>query len=219
MADVNVTSLFLNLRSLYFSLSDLEKFIIVVEAGLSQTVEEGNYTSLVEVMGHLLAVKERQNATDTMFEPLQHTIALLKVYEQELPDVVYKQLEVNCPSSTSHSFPQPIFSQLRQTHCFFFVSYNCPSSLYSPAHSCLLHVSLSPFISLSLHLTFYLTVTPQELPERWNSVRKQAAVVKQKVAPLQATEVVSLRRKCTAFDVEQCTFRVNFRNHGPFRYK
>eukprot|EP00066_Takifugu_rubripes_P027828 XP_011617094.1 PREDICTED: dynein heavy chain 9, axonemal [Takifugu rubripes] len=132
------------------SLSDLEKFIIVVEAGLSQTVEEGNYTSLVEVMGHLLAVKERQNATDTMFEPLQHTIALLKVYEQELPDVVYKQLE--------------------------------------------------------------------ELPERWNSVRKQAAVVKQKVAPLQATEVVSLRRKCTAFDVEQCTFRVNFRNHGPFRF-
>lgn len=124
---MNVASLLLNLRPLNFtiSLSDLEKFIIVVEAGLSQTVEEGNYTSLVEVMGHLLAVKERQNATDTMFEPLQHTIALLKVYEQELPDVVYKQLEVKCCSSTSHSiFP---------THYFFFVPYNCPSSLYSLA--------------------------------------------------------------------------------------
>ena len=38
-----------------------------------------------------------------MFEPLQHTIALLKVYEQELPDVVYKQLEVNCRLSTHFS--------------------------------------------------------------------------------------------------------------------
>lgn len=113
-------------------------------------MEEGNYTSLVEVMGHLLAVKERQNATDTMFEPLQYTIALLKVYEQELPDVVYKQLEVNCRSSTSHSFPQPIFSQLRQTHYFIFVSYNCPSSLYSPAAGN--SSSATPVFPLSIHL-------------------------------------------------------------------
>lgn len=144
-----------NLRSLNFSLSDLEKFIIVVEAGLSQTVEEGNYTSLVEVMGHLLAVKERQNATDIMFEPLQHTIALLKVYEQELPDVVYKQLEVNCHLSTSYSFPQPIFSQLRQTHYFFFVSYNCPSSLYSPAAGNSSSATLVRFAFPSLHSSPY----------------------------------------------------------------
>jgi len=57
-------------------------------------VEEGDYRGLVQVIGHLLAVKERQNTTDTMFEPLQQTIALLKVYEQELPEVVYKQLAV-----------------------------------------------------------------------------------------------------------------------------
>lgn len=78
-----------------YSLSDLEKFISVAEAGLSRQVEEGDYGGLVEVMGHLLAVKERQHTTDAMFEPLQQTIALLKVYEQDLPDVVYKQLEVN----------------------------------------------------------------------------------------------------------------------------
>lgn len=76
------------------SLSDLEKFVSVAEAGLGQRVEEGDYGGLVAVMGHLLAVKERQNTTDAMFEPLQQTITLLKVYEQELPDVVYKQLEV-----------------------------------------------------------------------------------------------------------------------------
>uniref|UniRef100_A0A668AEI7 Dynein axonemal heavy chain 17 n=1 Tax=Myripristis murdjan TaxID=586833 RepID=A0A668AEI7_9TELE len=75
------------------SLTDLEKFISVAEAGLGRRVEEGDYGGLVEVMGHLLAVKERQNTTDAMFEPLQQTIALLKTYEQELPDVVYKQLE------------------------------------------------------------------------------------------------------------------------------
>uniref|UniRef100_A0A8C4H1B1 Dynein heavy chain 9, axonemal n=1 Tax=Dicentrarchus labrax TaxID=13489 RepID=A0A8C4H1B1_DICLA len=132
------------------SLSDLEKFISVAEAGLNQQVEEGDYGGLVGVMGHLLAVKDRQSTTDAMFEPLQQTIALLKVYEQELPDVVYKQLE--------------------------------------------------------------------ELPEKWNNVRKQAVLVKQQVAPLQAIEVTSLRRKCASFDVEQHTFRENFRNNGPFRF-
>ncbi|KAM4623876.1 dynein axonemal heavy chain 9 isoform 1-T1 [Polymixia lowei] len=75
------------------SLSDLEEFVSVAEAGLGRRVEEGDYGGLVGVMGHLLAVKDRQSTTDAMFEPLQQTIALLKVYEQELPDVVYKQLE------------------------------------------------------------------------------------------------------------------------------
>ncbi|XP_044194722.1 dynein heavy chain 9, axonemal isoform X6 [Thunnus albacares] len=132
------------------SLSDLEKFVSVAEAGLGQRVEEGDYGGLVAVMGHLLAVKERQNTTDAMFEPLQQTITLLKVYEQELPDVVYKQLE--------------------------------------------------------------------ELPEKWTNVKKQAVLVKQQVAPLQAIEVASLRRKCASFDVEQHTFREHFRNNGPFRF-
>uniref|UniRef100_A0A7N8YQ50 Dynein, axonemal, heavy chain 9 n=1 Tax=Mastacembelus armatus TaxID=205130 RepID=A0A7N8YQ50_9TELE len=132
------------------SLSDLENFISVTEASLIQLVEEGDYDGLVRVMGHLMAVKERQNTTDVMFEPLQQTIALLKVYEQELPDVVYKQLE--------------------------------------------------------------------ELPEKWNNVKKQAMLVKQQVAPLQAIEVSSLRRKCASFDVEQFNFREHFRNSGPFRF-
>ncbi|XP_024861684.2 dynein heavy chain 9, axonemal isoform X1 [Kryptolebias marmoratus] len=75
------------------SLSDLARFIVVTEAGLNQQVQAGDCSGLLEVMGHLMAVKERQNTTDTMFEPLQQTIALLKMYEQELPEVVYKQLE------------------------------------------------------------------------------------------------------------------------------
>lgn len=81
-------------RGSIYSLSDLENFVNLAEAGLAQRVEEGDYNGLVGVMGHLLAVKERQDTTDAMFEPLQQTMALLKVYEQELPDLVYKHLEV-----------------------------------------------------------------------------------------------------------------------------
>uniref|UniRef100_A0A665X2B6 Dynein, axonemal, heavy chain 9 n=1 Tax=Echeneis naucrates TaxID=173247 RepID=A0A665X2B6_ECHNA len=132
------------------SLSDLENFISTAEAGLGHRVEEGDYSGLVSVMGHLLAVKERQNSTDAMFEPLKQTIALLKVYEQELPDVVYRQLE--------------------------------------------------------------------ELPEKWNNVKKQVVLVKQQVAPLQSIEVSALRRKCASFDVEQHAFRELFHNNGPFRF-
>lgn len=206
------------------SLSDLERFISLAEAGLSQTVEEGDYAGLVEVMGHLLAVKERQNTTDAMFEPLKHTIALLKVYEQELPDVVYKQLEVKTVVQSHHIlFTGTIslfsFVQLRQSLLFLCVFqlpicfvFSC-SWQFIICHSCLPCFSLLLFISLSLHLT----VTLQELPEKWNNVRKQAALVKQKVAPLQAIEVASLRRKCAVFDVEQHTFREHFRNNGPFR--
>lgn len=76
------------------SLSDLESFISEAEAGLGRRLEEGDYGGLVGVMAHLLAVKERQHSTDAMFEPLKQTIALLKLYEQELPDLVYRQLEV-----------------------------------------------------------------------------------------------------------------------------
>ncbi|CAB1430531.1 unnamed protein product [Pleuronectes platessa] len=132
------------------SLSDLEQCICVTKAGLGQQVKEGDYDGLVDIMGHLLAVKERQKTTDAMFEPLQETITLLKVYEQELPDVVYKQLE--------------------------------------------------------------------ELPDKWNNVRKQAVLAKQQVAPLQAIEVSILRSKVASFDVEQHTFREDFRQNGPFRF-
>ncbi|KAH0629591.1 hypothetical protein JD844_011790, partial [Phrynosoma platyrhinos] len=132
------------------SLADLEEFIKVAEAGLSKKVEKGDYECLVEVMGHLMAVKDRQTSTDEMFEPLKQTIELLKIYEQELPLEVYRQLE--------------------------------------------------------------------ELPEKWNHVKKLAITVKQHVAPLQANEVTVLRKKCAVFDVEQHKFRERFQKEAPFRF-
>nr|XP_060500991.1 dynein axonemal heavy chain 9-like [Panthera onca] len=75
------------------SLADLEVFIRNTESGMLKKVEKGDFKGLVEIMGHLMALKERQNSTDEMFEPLKHTIELLKTYEQELPETVFKQLE------------------------------------------------------------------------------------------------------------------------------
>ncbi|XP_048343352.1 dynein axonemal heavy chain 9-like [Sphaerodactylus townsendi] len=132
------------------SLADLEKFVEIAERGLDKEVEKGDYEGLLEIMGHLMAVKERQTSTNEMFEPLKQTIELLKIYEQELPGEVYKQLE--------------------------------------------------------------------ELPEKWNNVKKLAITVKQHVAPLQANEVTVLRKKCAVFDVEQHKFRERFHKEAPFRF-
>ncbi|KAK2511001.1 hypothetical protein Q9966_016755 [Columba livia] len=132
------------------SLSDLDEFIKTSDKVLSKKVEKGDYDGLVEIMGHLLAVKERHSVTDAMFEPLKQTVELLKTYEQELPEEVYKQLE--------------------------------------------------------------------ELPEKWNNIKKLAIAVKQHVAPLQANEMTVLRKSCAAFDVEQHRFRERFRKEAPFRF-
>lgn len=48
----------------------------------------------MEVMSHLLAVKDRQNATDKMFEPLRETVILLEQYGVTIPDQIYWQMEV-----------------------------------------------------------------------------------------------------------------------------
>lgn len=49
----------------------------------------------------------------------------------------------------------------------------------------------------------------QELPEKWNNTKKIAVTVKQQVAPLQATEVSIIRRKCASFDVSKLSAPVD----------
>lgn len=133
-------------------------------------------------MGHLLAVKERQQTTDTMFEPLQQTIALLKVYEQELPDVVYKQLEVwSRHSVTSPSlycqafflFPPPAVAG---TFLFLCVVQLPISSLFSGSwqfiicHSCRrCFSSPSPYLP---HLSVCLSVCLLGCPSHCRSCRR-----------------------------------------------
>lgn len=76
------------------SLNELQKFVRATVEGIGQPVAKGNHSGLVEVMGHLLALRDRQAATDRMFEPLRDTVTLLEQYGVTIPDQVYSQLEV-----------------------------------------------------------------------------------------------------------------------------
>jgi dynein heavy chain len=88
----------INVYCISSSLNDLVEFIKIADVGLAEEVAEGDYHGLVAVMGHLMAVKDRQATTDEMFEPLKQTIELLKTYGQELPEEVHTQLQVNVAS-------------------------------------------------------------------------------------------------------------------------
>ena len=80
------------IRHVESSLVDLEDFIKTTDQGLQQTVTDGDFEGLVDVMGYIIAVKERQNNTDNMFDPLKQTIELLKSYNHEMSETVYQQL-------------------------------------------------------------------------------------------------------------------------------
>lgn len=75
------------------SLCDLSQFIRSADEGLQQTVTEGDYQALVNVMGYLLQVKERQATTDEMFGPLRDTIELLTFYDEDIPEEVNVYLQ------------------------------------------------------------------------------------------------------------------------------
>lgn len=61
---------------------DLSGFIQEADENMLRPVEEGDYQGLVNVMAYLMNVKERQEVTDEMFEPLRDTIQLLKSYDR-----------------------------------------------------------------------------------------------------------------------------------------
>ncbi|XP_030637015.1 dynein heavy chain 11, axonemal [Chanos chanos] len=125
-------------------------FIEEADTGLRQTVQRGDRHALVQVMGHLLSVRDRQTPTDLLFEPLRAVLSLLEQYNEKLPEHIYAQLE--------------------------------------------------------------------ELPEKWNSVRKLALSVKHEVAPLQNAEVSVIRRKCAAFEMKLSQFTETFKTDAPFTY-
>jgi len=74
------------------SLLDLEDFIEETDSGLSKPVQTGDFESLVATMGHIKECKERQEKNDTMFEPLKASIELLKMYNHEMSEDVFRQL-------------------------------------------------------------------------------------------------------------------------------
>ncbi|XP_006154552.1 dynein heavy chain 11, axonemal [Tupaia chinensis] len=81
------------LRFVINSLNELQEFIKETDIGLQRELNEGDHDGLVDIMGHLLAVRSRQRTTDELFEPLKETITLLESYGQKMPEQVYIQLE------------------------------------------------------------------------------------------------------------------------------
>ena len=56
-------------------------------------------------MSHLLAIRDRQAATDKMFDPLRDTVILLEQYGVTIPDPVYSQLVVRKQIGYFYYFP------------------------------------------------------------------------------------------------------------------
>jgi dynein heavy chain len=46
-------------------------------------------------MGYLVKIRERELATDIMFDPIQEIIELVKSYSIEFPDRIYQLLAVS----------------------------------------------------------------------------------------------------------------------------
>ena len=63
-----------------------------------------------------------------------------------------------------------------------------------------------------------IRILPQELPEQWNNVKKQAVIMKQDTSAHQVEEANNIRRKLASFDVRQHQFRERFRNTAPFQF-
>ena len=75
------------------SLSELNNFIDRSDEALMSQVHEGDYDGLIKVMEFLSLVANRQKATDTMFDPLQEVIDLLRQYGMAIPNESLAQLE------------------------------------------------------------------------------------------------------------------------------
>lgn len=79
---------------LCLSVQELGSFNENTETGLAKTVTDGDYGKLVDIMSHLMAIRDRQLSTEQHFKPLKATSNLLKTYNQQLPEQVYILLEV-----------------------------------------------------------------------------------------------------------------------------
>ena len=58
-----------------------------------------------------------------------------------------------------------------------------------------------------------------DLPEEWSDIKKLSVAMRDYVAPLQASEVDSLQRKCNQFEIKVFEFREEFRLKAPFRFE
>ncbi|KAK4884824.1 hypothetical protein RN001_001095 [Aquatica leii] len=75
------------------SLDELDQFCQEAIAAMQVTLTEDDYEGLITVMGYLIKIRDRQAATDVMFEPIKEMMALLKEYGMEFAEEVYVKLQ------------------------------------------------------------------------------------------------------------------------------
>lgn len=75
------------------SIEELENFIVEATAAMQVELTDDDYDGLLKVMGYLMKVKDRQDTTDLMFEPLKEIIDLLRNYGVEFPEEIHVQLQ------------------------------------------------------------------------------------------------------------------------------
>ncbi|XP_019712197.1 dynein heavy chain 11, axonemal [Hippocampus comes] len=81
------------LNHVHQSVRELSSFVHDTAQGLSNNLSDGDYAGLVDIMGHLMAMRDRQISIEQHFKPLKSTAELLKAYGQQLPESVYTQLQ------------------------------------------------------------------------------------------------------------------------------
>ena len=75
------------------SLQELEDFIQKANEGLSIQLEEGDYDNLIKVMEFLQLVRDKQPQYDELFDPLKEVIAVINIYEVDIPEKTLLQLQ------------------------------------------------------------------------------------------------------------------------------
>lgn len=93
---------------IFFSIGELEEFMLRAESRLKEPVcgAGGDYQALMQVMGYLLEIRDRQTSTDQLFEPVIDVVSLLEQYGETLPECVHMLLEVRVFDSP-HSATMP----------------------------------------------------------------------------------------------------------------
>lgn len=77
---------------IYFFFQELEDFVADAVKILGTDVDKDNLNELLEVMGMLNKIEERQLETDRMFEPLKDIVQMLKEYNYEFENTIYMQV-------------------------------------------------------------------------------------------------------------------------------
>lgn len=75
------------------SITELENFIEEAIAAMQTPLEEDDYPLLLIIMSYLVKVRDRQIATDVMFDPLKEIILLLKDYNMEFDEEIHVRLQ------------------------------------------------------------------------------------------------------------------------------